>query len=138
MEIGDRIRAARMRRKMTQLQLAELVGVNPTAVVLWENKKNRRNISGDHLRKVADALNVSVSELLGEKHTVTSVQRSDEATVTVNRAEKTLLELFRSFPESLQLLQLANFVECAKLRQSNHFTGHKTGDGLPIDAAANG
>src|SRR5262249_13202148 len=109
MEIGDRIRLVRRRRKITQLQLAQAIGTNVTAVVLWENKKNRRGITSENLRKVADALGVDVAELLGEPELKASVVRPSVATMVVSTAEKTLLELFRSFPQELQLLQLAQF-----------------------------
>jgi len=138
MELSDRIRAARVRRKLTQAQLAELVGVQATAVVHWEDKKNRRHISGPHLRKVAEVLGVTVSSLLGEGEVPISLNHSRVSNMTITHAEKTLLELFRSFPQELQLLQLANFVECAKLRKIGQFAGHEAGDGLPVDAAANG
>jgi transcriptional regulator with XRE-family HTH domain len=129
MVIGDRIRAARERRGLTQSQLAEAVGVQPTAVTLWENKKNPRGITGPHLHKVAEVLEVSVAKLLGEPEQ-TLTMRPRMATIVVSPAEKTLLELFRAFPQELQLLQLAQFVECAKLRKVNHLGGQDAGYGL--------
>jgi len=135
MDIGPRIRALRERRRMTQLELAEKVGVNPTAVTLWESKTTPRGITHKNLGKVAEALSVSVSELLGEREIPESTGRSPMSSIIVTAAEKTLLELFRSFPQELQLLQLAQFVECAKLRRVEHFTSDVSGNGLPVSAS---
>ena len=135
MSIGERIRAARERRKMTQVQLAAAVGVSDTAVVLWESKVNKREITRKNLQKVAEVLGVQVSELLGEEERYTLTVRPTTAMISVTSAEKTLLDLFRGFPESLQLLQLAQFVECAKLRKVRQFTGRETSNGLPEPAS---
>lgn len=131
MDIGDRIRAARERAGLTQKQLAEAVGVSDVAVTLWENRKNRRGITNEHLEKVAEILGVTMGVLLGEKQPRPLVTRARMSTVVVSQAEKTLLELFRGFSQELQLLQLAQFVECAKFRKSGQFAGHEAGDGLP-------
>jgi len=115
MEIGDRIREARIRRGLKQSELAEAVGVSDTAVVLWENKKNRRAPAGDNLRRVAEVLDVPIHELLGERDAAVRIVQPRSSTMALSVAEKALLDLFRGFPEELKLLQLANFVECAKL-----------------------
>lgn len=47
---------------MTQVELAELVGVEKSAVWHWENGHARPDIS--RLSTVADALGVSVEELI--------------------------------------------------------------------------
>lgn len=134
MEIGDRIKAARERAGLTQKQLAEAIGVSDTAVTLWENKKNRRGINDEHLQKVAETLEISVDALMGVKEKRSVTARPKVSTMAVTQAEKTLLHLFRGFSHELQLLQLAQFVECAQLRKVDKFPGHESGDigGIPL------
>lgn len=120
---------------MTQVELAKAVGVSDTAVVLWESKTNKREITRKNLQKVAEVLGVQASELLGEDERFTLAVRPATAMISVTSAEKTLLDLFRGFPESLQLLQLAQFVECAKLRKVRQFNSREAGDGLPETAS---
>jgi transcriptional regulator with XRE-family HTH domain len=130
MEVGDRIKSAREKAGLTQHQLAEAVGVSDTAVVLWENRKNRRGIKDEHLQKVAEVLDTTVGALLGAREKPRSMMRAEfsrVSTVVVNDAEKTLLNLFRSFSQEFQLLQLAQFVECASLGQIKHFSGDEAG-----------
>lgn len=135
MDIGERIRAARERAGLTQHQLAEACGVSDTAVTLWENRKNRRGITNEHLEKVAEILGVSMGTLLGEKPPKPLTMRTGATAVVVSKTEKALLDLFRTFPQELQLLQLAQFVECAKFRKDDQLTRHEAGDGLSVTIA---
>ena len=109
MEVGDRLRAARERRHMTQGELAAKLGVNIATVTLWENHKNRRQVGTKYLRKIAEALDIRVSELLGENEP----PPPQTGLVTMDLAETELLRMFRLMPETLKLVQLAQFVHCA-------------------------
>ena len=109
MEVGDRLRAARERRHMTQGELAAKLGVNIATVTLWENRKNRRQVGTKYLRKIAEALDIRVSELLGENEP----PPPQTGLVTIDLAETQLLRLFRLMPQELKLVQLAQFFECA-------------------------
>lgn len=60
--IHGRIEELRKRRGLTQEQLADSVGVDKTAVSHWENRFSRPDIK--HLSAVADALGVTVAELI--------------------------------------------------------------------------
>jgi len=126
-EIGDRLREARERRGMTQGDLASKLGVHPATVTLWENRKNRRQIGTKHIQKVAEALNIRVSELLGEDDPARSSPQLPPKMVALDQAETQLLRLFRLMPEELKLFQLAQFVECASSRQFGHTSRHGTG-----------
>lgn len=121
MFIGDQIRAARERRGMTQKQLAEAVGVSEGTAVLWENKRNPRQINGQNLSKVAEVLGTTVGELLGDEPPQLEDAAGRMLPLLVTLQEKAIVMLFRSFPEKLQLLQLAQFVECANLSQAEYF-----------------
>ena len=49
--------------KMTQSQLAELVGVRPQTINAWE--KDITSIKAQHLLKLCDVLGATASDLLG-------------------------------------------------------------------------
>ncbi len=59
---GGRIRAARLRAKMTQQQLADAMGCGQSRIADWENDRYMEPIMAS-LRKLAKALGCSVSEL---------------------------------------------------------------------------
>jgi transcriptional regulator with XRE-family HTH domain len=120
MEVGDRLRAARMRAGMTIGDLAAKMGVHVATVTLWENQKNRRQMGTKHLRKAADALGIRVSELLGE----TEAPDPYAGITTTDLIEEQLLRLFRSMPQELKLFQLAQFVESVNLGEADHARGH--------------
>ena len=122
-DYGDRIRAARERAGLTQRELAEAVGVSEVAVTLWENKKHPRRPGEGHWQKVTEILNLS-DEATEDDHDKRPRMRAPKVTTyALNKAERALLDLFRSFPQELQLLQLANFVQCAKLRKPDESLG---------------
>lgn len=56
------IKEIRSQRGITQKELADKIGVNQSAVHLWESRKNNPRIST--LFKIADALDCDVRELL--------------------------------------------------------------------------
>lgn len=63
MTIGDRIRYFRKQRGYSQLELAELTGLHHVTIRKYE--ANMRTPQADHLHKVADALDVNRSALIG-------------------------------------------------------------------------
>ena len=62
-EFGDRLKATREARELSQSDLAERAGLQPTAISHFET--GRRSPSFDNLKKLADALTVSIDYLLG-------------------------------------------------------------------------
>lgn len=56
---GQKLRAIRALRGMTQAQLAERSGVSPTAVAEYETGK--RDLRADTIRKLCEALGVTVT-----------------------------------------------------------------------------
>ncbi|MBC2592861.1 helix-turn-helix transcriptional regulator [Ruficoccus amylovorans] len=62
-EFKDRLKALRERRQLSQADVAERSGLMPAAISHFETGK--RSPSFDNLRKIADALDVSVDYLLG-------------------------------------------------------------------------
>ena len=72
---GAVIKELREKNKMTQSELAEKLGVSDKSVSKWETAKGFPDIS--LLEPLADALNISVSEILaGEK--LESTEKSDD------------------------------------------------------------
>ena len=62
--IGDRLKTLRIRRALTQHELAERAGISGNALNRIELNKAEPHMST--LRKLAKALNVDPTELLGE------------------------------------------------------------------------
>lgn len=60
--IHERIAFLRDKAKLSQLELAEMVGVDKSAVSHWENRLSRPDIS--RLALVAKALGVTVEQLI--------------------------------------------------------------------------
>ena len=70
MTLGERIRKAR-KGKMTQAELAELIGVHEITIRRWE--LGERLPDTDSLKKISQVLGVSVSELMGEEDLTTGL-----------------------------------------------------------------
>lgn len=62
-KFSDRLRAARELRDLSQTDLANRTGLQPSAISHFETGK--RSPSFDNLRRLADALAVSIDQLLG-------------------------------------------------------------------------
>ncbi len=64
MPLEDRLKRCRIQKKMTQQELSEKVGCSRSSIINWE--RGTRTPDADVLRKLADALGVSVAYLLEE------------------------------------------------------------------------
>jgi transcriptional regulator with XRE-family HTH domain len=76
-KIGKFIAALRKERGMTQVQLAEELGVTQKSVSRWETGKNMPDLS--MLQVLASELNISVPELLDGKKADAEPKNIDEA-----------------------------------------------------------
>lgn len=65
MEIGQKIKEARNKKKMTQQELGDLVGVQKSAIAKYESGRVV-NIKRSTLQKIASALDMRPSELIFE------------------------------------------------------------------------
>ena len=63
--LGDRIREIRIAKRMSQVELAHIIGVTKQSISNWENENIQPSI--EMLSRVADALSVSVDFLLDKK-----------------------------------------------------------------------
>lgn len=65
MNIGDKIREARLAKGMTQEELGEILGVQKSAIAKYENGRIV-NIKRTTLKKISDVLGIRPSELIFE------------------------------------------------------------------------
>lgn len=63
LDIGEKIRAARIAKSMTQEELGELLGVQKSAVAKYENGRIV-NIKRSTLKKISDVLGIRPAELI--------------------------------------------------------------------------
>lgn len=56
---GQKLKAIRALRGVTQAELADLAGVSPTAIAEYE--RGKRDLRADTIRKLCDALGVTVT-----------------------------------------------------------------------------
>lgn len=61
---GDRIRYFRMKKDMTQQELADKLGVNQCSISEYEN--NRAELTLPKLVRLAEALEVTIYDLIGK------------------------------------------------------------------------
>jgi transcriptional regulator with XRE-family HTH domain len=76
MGIGERIKELRAKKKLTQSDLAKLVGLTYIQVGRYETEKS--NPSSDVLQKLAQALDTTSDFLMNGASDVTSAQLSDK------------------------------------------------------------
>lgn len=80
MDIGEKIRAARIAKGMTQEELGEILGVQKSAIAKYENGRIV-NIKRSTLKKISDVLGIRPSELIYgeiEKNPVATAERHFE------------------------------------------------------------
>lgn len=63
MDIGEKIKAARLEKGMTQAELGDLLGVQKSAIAKYENGRVV-NIKRSTLKKISDILEIRPSELI--------------------------------------------------------------------------
>lgn len=66
MEFAERLKVVREEKGLSQTELAAKTGLQPSAVSHFES--GRRSPSFDNLRRLADALNVTIDYLLGRSN----------------------------------------------------------------------
>lgn len=92
MEFGKRLKNLRLNSKMTQQELADIVGVTPVAVRNWE--RGARKPSLDGIVALSKALHTSTDVLLG----LPSIGQS-KSNLILSPAEKNLLSNYASLDE---------------------------------------
>jgi len=65
MDLGSKIKKARLAKGMTQEELGELLGIKKSAVAKYENGRIV-NIKRSNLKKMSDILGIHPAELIGD------------------------------------------------------------------------
>lgn len=75
MTIGERIKQARKAKGIKRRELAEKIGTTPQTICRYEADGRRPKV--DAMLKIAEALNIPVSELLGEPRPTTPTDHTE-------------------------------------------------------------
>ena len=75
MTIGERIKQARKAKGLKRKELAEKIGTTPQTICRYEADGRRPKV--DAMLKIAEALNIPVSELLGEPRPTTPTDHTE-------------------------------------------------------------
>ena len=92
MDIGEKIRAARQAKGMTQEELGDILGVQKSAIAKYENGRIV-NIKRSTLKKISDTLDIPPFEL---------VFNEDKPAITddgLSANMKTLIDFVKTVPE---------------------------------------
>lgn len=76
MNIGDKIRNARLQKGMTQEELGKALGVQKSAIAKYENGRVV-NIKRSTLKKISDILGIAPSELIFESYIEEEQKKND-------------------------------------------------------------
>ena len=100
-EFADRLRSTRDAKSLSQAEMAERTGLQPSAISHFET--GRRTPSFDNLRRLADALSVSVDYLLGrEDQAKTAGPKVQELFRHLEKMSRKDQELVEDFAKMLQ------------------------------------
>lgn len=75
MTIGERIKQARKAKGIKRKELAEKIGTTPQTICRYEADGRRPKV--DAMLKIAEALNIPISELLGEPRPTTPTDHTE-------------------------------------------------------------
>ncbi|OCA55163.1 helix-turn-helix domain-containing protein [Photorhabdus namnaonensis] len=109
--IGERIQSRRRELSLTQVKVAEEIGVSMAAISLWE--KNKTNLSSENLQKLAQVLQCSVSWLLNGED---SFDNQVTTYTGGNCSSHRILKIFDLLPDK----EKAKIVEFAEELLSKH------------------
>ncbi len=99
MEIGQKIKEARIAKGMTQEELGNIVGVQKSAIAKYESGRVV-NIKRSMLRKLADALGIRPSELIFESNPVETADL--HARILLDHALMDMIEEFLNLDKNNQ------------------------------------
>ena len=112
MDVGFIIKQARLRKGLSQEELGEMVGVQKSAVAKWENGRVSE-IKRSNLKKLADALGLKPSQLLGDIETDPVEETPTVKDDGLSKEKRELIEAIKKLPEDkiLLLLQVAKSIK---------------------------
>lgn len=91
-DLGQKIQQLRKERKITQEQLAELVGIDPKNISRIENGNNYP--TAENLTSIAEALSVNIYELFVFKDNIPYKEMKEEIIEALN-SEKNIIYLYK-------------------------------------------
>ncbi len=94
--VGQTISRLRKERNMTQMELADLMGISFQAVSNWERGNSMPDIV--KLPELAELFHVSIDELLGQSHRLVQVALEDRLTEYVSEHDVTPAEIAEVAP----------------------------------------
>jgi transcriptional regulator with XRE-family HTH domain len=112
--VGQRVRAYRLARHMSQATLAKKVGVTFQQIQKYESGTNR--IASSRLKEMSGVLGVGIAALFGEEEGKNSARHPMAKMLSQPYAAR-LLKAFGAIPEAKSRLALVKFAE--RLRQSS-------------------
>lgn len=136
MEIGARIRKARLAAGLSQVRLANLLGVTRSACSQWELENGGTAPRGERLAEIAKLLDVSYEWLAtgntgdsGEGEVQQKNELAGRQSQRLTAQQRELLQLFDGLSTSAQtaLLKLLSDLETART-QSHRASAIHTGD----------
>jgi transcriptional regulator with XRE-family HTH domain len=108
--VGQRIRAYRISKEMTQTVLGEKIGVTFQQIQKYERGINR--VGGSRIKKVATALGVPVAALFGEESSAAGETTDQLITEILSQPYAIrLLRAFNSITDTEQQLALLHITE---------------------------
>ena len=108
-DIGSKIKAARLKKKMTQEQVAELLGVSRQTISNWENEKSYPDIIS--VIKMSDYYEASLDYLLkGEQKMNTYYDYLEESTNVVKSNQKMIWAIIVNIIVVALLITLNMFI----------------------------
>ena len=102
--LGDRIKEARKAKKLTQKELADIIGVRNSSISDWENNLHSPNV--EQVKQLCEALNVDPNRLYGESEARLLRETPFTEYITENGDE---------LPEDAKK-ELNNFIEYLKVK----------------------
>lgn len=113
MEIGERIRDARLEKGMSQKDLAKKVGIDPANLRKYE--KNKQQPKFEKVKKIADVLSVDVRIFTDDECTEISkklLDRNDLVRKEIGRLNK----LFEDIPDNQKKLVKGLITQASRLK----------------------
>ena len=105
-DIGSKIKAARLKKKMTQEQVAELLGVSRQTISNWENEKSYPDIIS--VIELSSLYSISLDDLL--KGDERMMEHLEESTNVVKSNQKLIGAIILNIITVILLITLSMFL----------------------------
>ena len=105
-DIGSKIKAARLKKKMTQEQVAELLGVSRQTISNWENEKSYQDIIS--VIELSSLYSISLDDLL--KGDERMMEHLEESTNVVKSNQKLIGAIILNIITVILLITLSMFL----------------------------